>query len=215
MIANECVSKGLNQYTPSIDDPWDQRKIQHLFLRTGFGIAPEEIDQYLQSTPHGLIDFLVDQAVDLPLPAKPDWADKVLADYNDQNEAVQDILEWASQWLSDMWDYGLREKMALFWHNHFVTQIDVYFCPSYLYSYHRLLQKYALGNFRDLTYEMGKDPAMLIYLNGVQNTRFDPNENYARELFELFTLGRDNNYTQNDITEAARALTGWNGFSEA
>ena len=60
--------------------------------------------------------------------------------------------------------------------------------------------------------EMGKTPAMLLYLNGVQNTRFESNENYARELFELFTLGLDNGYTQDDIAEASRALTGWNGL---
>ena len=87
--------------------------------------------------------------------------------------------------------------------------------PSWLYEYHTLLRTHALGNFKELTIEIGRSSAMLVYLNGVQNTRFEPNENYARELFELFTLGLDNGYTQSDITEAARALTGYNGFTEA
>lgn len=215
MIANDCVSSGLEPYIPTASNPWDKYKVLHLFNRLGFGISPEDIDQYLQMDPSEVVDLLVDEALDLPLREKPDWADKVLSDYEDNNEAIQDILDWVSKWIADMWDNGLREKMALFWHNHFVTEIETYFCPSYLYSYHRLLQLYALGNFKELTIEMGKTPAMLIYLNGVQNSRLNPNENYARELLELFTLGRDNNYTQNDVMEVARALTGFNGFSEA
>jgi len=96
-----------------------------------------------------------------------------------------------------------------------VTRIDDYQCPSYAYDYFRILEENALGNFKSFVYDIGIAPSMLIFLNGVQNTRFEPNENYARELFELFTLGQDNGYTQNDIVEAARALTGWNGFTEA
>jgi uncharacterized protein (DUF1800 family) len=104
------------------------------------------------------------------------------------------------------------EKLALFWHNHFVTRNEDYGCPSYLYQYHKLLQQYALGNFKTFVKEIGKTPAMLVFLNGVQNTRFNPNENYARELYELFTLGRDNGYTQQDIVQTAKALTGWNSL---
>lgn len=96
-----------------------------------------------------------------------------------------------------------------------MTRVEDYNCPSYAYDYFRMLEENALGNFRSFVEQIGTSPSMLVYLNGVQNTRFQPNENYARELLELFTLGRDNNYTQNDITEAARALTGWNGFTEA
>ena len=80
-----------------------------------------------------------------------------------------------------------------------------------MYQYHKVLQENALGNFKDFVNEIGRTPAMLFFLNGVQNTNLSPNENYARELYELFTLGQDNGYTQMDITETARALTGWVG----
>jgi uncharacterized protein (DUF1800 family) len=105
---------------------------------------------------------------------------------------------------------GLRDRLTWFWHNHFVTQLEKYICPSWMYDYHRLLQKHALGNLKDFVYEIGICPAMLVYLNNVQNTRFQPNENFARELYELFTLGVDNGYTQSDIVETARAVTGYN-----
>nr|MBX2815725.1 DUF1800 domain-containing protein [Saprospiraceae bacterium] len=103
---------------------------------------------------------------------------------------------------------GLRDKMALFWSNHFVTQISEYACAPAAYKYLVCLQENALGNFKDFVRAIGLDAAMLIYLNGSGNFKAEPNENYARELYELFTLGRDNGYTQEDITETARALTG-------
>jgi uncharacterized protein (DUF1800 family) len=162
------------------------------------------------------VDALIDQAIDLPLADPPDWADWTLSDYpQDPFPIVQEqYIEWTLKWVRDLHANGLREKLALFWHNHFVTRLDVYLCPSYLYQYHKLLQQFALGNFETFTREMGKTPAMLVFLNGVQNTLLSPNENYARELYELFTLGVDNGYTQQDIQETARALSGWNSLEE-
>ncbi len=215
MVLNDCVVAGLEPYNPTTSNPWDLKKLQHLFLRTGYGIHPEDADTYLQKSPSEVVDELIDNAINLPLPDRPYWYNWTKSDYDDNQQAIDQILGWETQWLASMWDYGLRDKMALFWSNHFVTELETYLCPSYMYAYHKLLQTYALGNFKDFTIEMGKTPAMLVYLNGVQNTRFEPNENYARELMELFTLGLDNGYTQYDITQVARALTGWNGFSEA
>ena len=80
----------------------------------------------------------------------------------------------------------------------------------YLFQYYRTAEQHVLGNFKDLVHDMGLTPAMLFYLNGFQNTNTEPNENYARELFELFTLGEGNGYTQEDIIETSKALTGWN-----
>lgn len=214
-MINDCVTSGLEVFVPDAQNPWNKARLQHFFLRIGFGITPEEMVPYLQISPAEVVDQIIDDAIDLPLAAEPYWSNWALSDYDNQEQAIEHIFFWIRKWLSDMYDHGLREKMALFWHNHFVTSIDDYFCPSYMYQYHKLLQKHALGNFREFTQDMGTTPAMLIYLNGVQNTRFQPNENYARELLELFTLGRDNNYTEDDIKEIARALTGWNGFSEA
>jgi uncharacterized protein (DUF1800 family) len=99
--------------------------------------------------------------------------------------------------------------MALFWHNHFVTEIQTYnFIAPFAYQYLSLLRTHALGNFKSFVYDIGLTPAMLIYLNGIQNRAGAPNENYARELLELFTMGLGH-YSEADIQEIARALTGW------
>jgi uncharacterized protein (DUF1800 family) len=102
--------------------------------------------------------------------------------------------------------------LAVFWSNHFVIEYKDVNQPAYLYQYYALIQSHALGNFKTFVSEMGLAPAMLRYLNGYENKKNSPNENYARELYELFTLGEGNGYTQEDITETARALTGYNRF---
>ncbi len=118
------------------------------------------------------------------------------------------LREYRDSWLAEMQQGLLREKMALFWHNHFVTESRTYRLAPYAYQYLTLLRTHALGNFRTFVREIGLTPAMLIYLNGTQNRAGNPNENYARELLELFTMGIGH-YTQQDIQEIARALTGW------
>ena len=122
-------------------------------------------------------------------------------------------------WIGLMMGEGisLTEKMNLFWHNHLVTDADVVDHAVFMYRYNRLLRKHALGNIKQLVTEMTVNPAMLIYLNGDSNKAAAPNENFARELFELFTIGKGplvadgnyTNYTETDIREAAKVLTGW------
>jgi uncharacterized protein (DUF1800 family) len=181
----------------------------------GFGLKPGEIENALQQSPDALVDQLIDEAINLPLPPEPEWANWTTDDYDDFNEQrTQQLIEWITSWIEGLVENGFREKLSVFWHNHFVTNYESYLCPSYMYEYTTLLRQYALGNFKQFTEDIGKSSAMLLYLNGVQNVRTNPNENYARELFELFTLGADNGYTQSDIQQAARALTGWNGFSQ-
>lgn len=201
-------------YVPSDAMPWNARRVGHLFRRMGFGATPADLAQALTRQPSDLVDQLIDQALAEPLPEPPEWADWALSDYQNQEDAIAQIQGWRRQWVREMLRVGFREKLTLFWHNHFVTRIDDYGCPSWMYQYLRLLRTHGLGNFRDFVYEVGKTPAMLVFLNGVQSTRIDPNENYARELYELFTLGRDNGYTQQDIDATSRALTGWNGFTQ-
>jgi uncharacterized protein (DUF1800 family) len=112
---------------------------------------------------------------------------------------------------------SLVEKMTLFWHNHFPSANSVVNDARYMYKQNQLLRKYALGNFRDFVYAITVDPAMLRYLNGSLNVVGSPQENYARELQELFTIGKgaevgDGNYTtytEQDVRAAARVLTGW------
>ena len=104
--------------------------------------------------------------------------------------------------------YSFRERMVMFWHNHFVSEASKVVLPQRMYWQNKLFRDYAFGNVIKLTKAVTIDPAMLIYLDGVRNRKGAPNENYARELMELFTLGIGN-YTEQDIQEAARALTGW------
>jgi len=199
-----CADGTLSAYVPSSEKPWNLRRSLHLFRRIGMSAPLSTVTAALNREPSSLISELIDQAANMPLPAQPEWAFWTLSDYN-SNPTIrnQQIADQLVSWIN---------KLSFFWHNHFVTRLDDYNCPSWMYQYHMLLQKHALGNFKEFVREMGLTPAMLVFLNGIQNTRFDPNENYARELYELFTLGVDNGYTQTDIVETARALTGWNGI---
>lgn len=212
MLTANCISGSLAPYVPSGANPWDKQKVQHLYRRAAFGASLSTIEAALAQNPAALVDQLIDEALALPLAPEPVWANWIIDDFGGDDPVasmIQAFDDWRAEWFKDMLKNGLREKMAVFWSNHFVTEYESYICAPYAYRYHKLLQTYALGNFRQFTAEMGKTPAMLIYLNGAQNTKQQPNENYARELYELFTLGRDNNYTQNDIVETARALSGW------
>ncbi len=215
MTTIDCVTGTLAPYVPDAGNLWDKRRAMHLFRRLGFGATPAELEAALSQNPSNLVDALIDAAIALPTSPEPEWAFWTINEYGGNVQtAIDQVFAWRRRWLQEMLTNGFREKLALFWHNHFVTRLDTYNCPSWMYQYHKLLQQYALGNFKDFVYEMGKTPAMLVFLNGVQNTRFSANENYARELYELFTLGRDNGYTQQDIVETARALTGWNGITQ-
>ncbi len=200
----------LAPYVPSAAKPWNARRVAHVYRRLGFGANLEKIQQGLALGPTALIDKLLDEAAGLDIPAPPFWAGYTLADYDgNQNLIEVHRRELRERWFTDMIGEGIRAKMALFWHNHFVTALNVYQCNSYMWSYYSMLHEYAFGNFRVFAREIGKNPAMLSYLNGNLNVVGQPNENYARELMELFTMGESNGYTQADIVEMARALTGW------
>lgn len=212
----DCATGTLAPYVDSAGMPWNRQRAQHLYRRLGFGANEATITAAVQLSPGDLVDQLIDEVTNTANLPQPTWYNWTIGDYTDfGTESTNQLIEYANGWIDSMLANGPKERLTLFWHNHFVARFEDYFCPSWMYEYHQLLQTYALGNFRDFVYEMGKNPAMLVFLNGVQNTRFEPNENYARELYELFTLGQDNGYTQQDIVETARALTGWNGFSVA
>ncbi len=102
----------------------------------------------------------------------------------------------------------LQEKMTLFWHDHFATSIKKVKQPVLMIEQNDLFRKHAFGNFRELTQEVVKDPAMMLYLDTQRSSKAMPNENFAREVMELFTLG-EGNYTEQDVKEAARAFTGY------
>lgn len=200
----------LAPYLPSAAKPWNARRVAHLYRRIGFGATLEQIQQGLATDPSTLVDQLLDTAYDLEIPPPPYWSGYTNVDYAGNQDLIEEHRrEVRHRWFADMLSEGVRAKMALFWHNHFVTALNNYQCNSYLWSYYSMLHEYAFGNFRIFAREMGKNPAMLSYLNGNLNVVGQPNENYARELMELFTMGESNGYTQADIVEMARALTGW------
>ncbi|MCB0530693.1 MAG: DUF1800 domain-containing protein [Lewinellaceae bacterium] len=208
--AAKVLNNTLDPYVPSPDKPWNARRVAHLYRRLGFSATIEQIQQGLQMTPSALVDQLLNTAAALPAPTPPVWANWVSSDYNgDKVLYDQHREDMRFMWYTDMLDEGVRARMALFWHNHFVTELLVYGCNSYMWSYYSLLHEYAFSNFREFTVQMGKNPAMLVYLNGNLNEAGEPNENYARELMELFTMGESNGYTQFDVVEMSRALTGW------
>ncbi|WP_250632647.1 DUF1800 domain-containing protein [Rhodoflexus caldus] len=187
---------------------WNVANAKHLLARTLFGYTRRDLEQALSTS---LTNFVNNQLLaNLPAPAPPGaWIREAPVANNGtvDRQRLQEMRLW---WLGLMARQGLniQEKMVLFWHNHFVSESSKVQYPQYLYEQNRLTRQYALGDFREFTKAMTIDPAMLIYLDGRTNTRSSPNENYARELLELFTIGIGH-YTEADIREAAKALTGW------
>ena len=216
---------------PLSSEQWNFSTAAHLLNRAGFGGTPEEIQK--------LADLGMDQAVSLlldyenipdPVP-NPDWAKpnpEEIARFREgiKNAATPDekkklqqeqqqlfqrrMLELRGWWLQRMarGPRPFQEKMVLFWHGHFATSIEKVRNPYFMWRQNELFRRLATENWQHLLTEAGKDPAMLIWLDQAQSRRDHPNENFAREVMELFTLG-EGHYTEHDIAEAARALTGW------
>ncbi|RDK88370.1 DUF1800 domain-containing protein [Marinirhabdus gelatinilytica] len=215
LLNPSCNTATLAPYTPTGQNPWDVSKIKHAYRRLGFGATILEIDDALGLTPGQFIDNIVDTAEALPPTPAPFWANYAISSFGDfETENEQYIFNWRIQTGNDIIAEQLRGRLAFFWMNHFVTEIESVFYAPFMYQYYNKMQTFALGNFREFTRTMGLDNMMLLYLNGFENTNNNPNENYARELFELFTLGEGNGYTQQDIVEASRALTGYNHWLE-
>jgi len=211
-VAQPLLQDPLLPYEPAAAKPWNARRVAHLYRRLGFGASWAQIQQGLQMSPGQLVNQLLDTAADLGPPDPPYWGGWTMTQYAnnpDPNLVFIHRDELRRRWLAEMLDEGIRAKMALFWHNHFVTELDVYGCNGYLWSYYSMIHDHAFGNFRIFAREMGKTGAMLVYLNGNVSVAGAPNENYARELMELFTMGESNGYTQADIVAMSRALTGW------
>ncbi|WP_081740497.1 DUF1800 domain-containing protein [Aquimarina pacifica] len=210
-----CNLATLAEYVPSATNPWNVTKIHHLYRRIAFGASKPEVLSALSQTPGALVDTLIDDAIALNTTAEPIWAfwnrDQFEAAemLNEDNSIGYYLGEGKAQMINDLIQNKVRDRLTLFWSNHFVTEDEEYRSPAYQYQYYNLLQLHALGNFRDFVYDVGICNAMLVYLNGDENINDRPNENYARELYELFTLGVDNNYTEDDIQETAKALTGY------
>lgn len=176
--------------------------INHLLRRGGFGATPQELKRYSALGYDKTLDELLNpQSVD----------NRELEDQIKQQDfdftTIDDLKRW---WIYRMafTKRPLEEKMTLFWHGHFATSNRKVANPYGMYGQNLLFRKYALGNFHEMLYNVSRDPAMIVWLDNQQNRKGKPNENYAREIMELFTLGIGN-YSEHDIKEAARAFTGW------
>jgi uncharacterized protein (DUF1800 family) len=191
-------------YRPTADQPWNRRLAAHLFRRAGFGASWDELDVALKKDPADVVAELATvDATDARFQRESeDFANTILAGGDPKQ-------------LSAWWSYvmlrtpqPLLEKTTLFWHGHFATSAEKVQDADAMYNQNHLLRKYALGDFAQLVHEISRDPAMLIYLDSVTNRKAHPNENYAREVMELFCLG-EGNYSEKDIQELARCFTGW------
>ncbi|HEV7231646.1 MAG TPA: DUF1800 domain-containing protein [Bacteroidia bacterium] len=201
----------------------EQKKIQHLFSRAAFGISVSELNKRSHQrisdaveelfnesgsyTALSVLDPSKAEAMNAPdMKALPEAERKKL-----RQERKRSLLDLNLAWLEKLWTdpARLRERMAFFWHGHFACRVEAPYAMQELNNIHR---QYALGPFRDLLMAVSKSAAMLQFLNNQQNRKMHPNENFAREVMELFTIGRGH-YTENDIREGARAFTGW-GFEK-
>lgn len=188
----------------------------HLLRRASFGPTPALINEYTGLTPSAAVAKLLVSPAKATTPIDPatgkTFTNKPFVQEM-QGKYTLYVKQW---WLASMVSQpaSLIEKMTLFLQNHLVVSTNTIADYRYMYDYHSLLRKYALGNFKTLILEITSNPAMLRYLNGNQNSKSKPNENYARELQELFTIGRvkqdgTSNYNEEDVKTAARVLTGW------
>lgn len=193
--------------------------IKHLYARAGFGLCfSDKRSEERHSVKKEVKELFKASEADEPLSVVQDNIDYMKLATADMQAKKQIIQQQRQQekdlnlaWMNRMsiTNAQLREKMTLFWHNHFACRINNAF---YAQQLNNIQRNYALGNFRDLLLAVSKSPAMLQFLNNQQNHKGHPNENFARELMELFTIGRGN-YTEQDIKESARAFTGW-GFDK-
>ena len=193
-------------YSPSEKNPWDIKKVGHLYRRAGFGATHSELLQGVKDGHEKTIAKLLNGSA-----ADPDFdrTSEFMASERSMPAGTAGV-QLAAWWLDRMIrsPHPLREKIALFWHNHFATSIAKVANARYMLGQYRLVYTHALGSFRELLREMSFDPAMLIWLDAKESKKGKPNENYARELMELFSLGIGH-YTERDIREAAKAFTGY------
>ncbi|TAF55904.1 MAG: DUF1800 domain-containing protein [Sphingobacteriia bacterium] len=218
-------SSGLTAFAGPLTDT----ELYHLLDRCFFGVSRADLAHFKGKTLSAVVSELLNPVAPLPSPPVKEYTPAATTANPDTNIAL------GSTWVNDnntdgtvnslrrasfkkWWmgvlvnqDRSLREKMTLFWHNHFATETTDIGNAQYVYKHHNLLRTRALGNFKSLVKDITLDPAMLVYLNGQLNTSTAPDENYGRELQELFCCGKGpgSQYTEADVKAAARVLTGW------
>ena len=214
------TSTGLSEYA----GPWTKKQALHLLRRTLFGVKVSDMNSFAAMSMTNAVDAILNTSTTPPQPplnnygaTTPDpnvplgstWVNAA-PDGNFNFQRNMSFKNW--YWgLAAKQDSTILEKMVLFLHN--LIPIAALDMPDarFSYYYNKTLRDNALGNYKTLIRAISVDPGMLVYLNGIYNTKTAPDENYARELFELFTLGKgaDSKYTEDDVKAAARVLTGW------
>ncbi len=215
------ASTGLEPYTR----PLDEARAYHLLRRATFGATLDAARRLTSLTADKAVELLLDNALQAPPPAAPPWADDGFGNPERlpaaQKQAAYDAIfktvytqnyalkQW---WLEQMRQdtLSVREKLTLFWHGHFTSKfaINGIMPAQSMYRQNRLFRNLHQGSFRELASAVTLDGAMLLFLNGQDSTRLAPNENFSRELLELYTTGLGQ-YTETDVKEGARILTGW------
>ncbi|HMU45320.1 MAG TPA: DUF1800 domain-containing protein [Chitinophagaceae bacterium] len=215
------TNSGLNPYS----GPWTRNEVQHLLKRTLFGSTQADINYFLSKTITQAVDELLNPVALLPsppvndyspgtpdnnVPAGTTWINDPTTDGTLNSVRRNSFKKWWAGVMINQ-DRSIREKLTLFWADHFGTETNTIGIAHFVYWHHALLRQNCLGNFRQLIKNVTIDAGMLRYLNGYLNTNTAPDENYARELQELFTLGKGTAvaYTENDVKTAAKVLTGW------
>lgn len=191
-------------YRPSKASPWDVRKAGHLLRRAGFGCTAAELEAATRDGHEKTVNRLLAPG-------------EGMAEFEKEMGSLEEVIartnnagQMRAWWLTRMLysPHPLREKLTLFWHNHFATSNAKVQNARLMLRQYQLMYRHALGDYAAMLREMSYDPAMLIWLDGKGSRKGSPNENYARELMELFSLGIGH-YTEKDIREAAKAFTGW------
>lgn len=219
----KTTSLSLDQYAGS----WTRVQAKHLLSRTTFGLKPQHLDTLAAVSVSQAVDLLLSDTTTSVSPPVNSYSPVgesdtvgvavgepwVESSYGSAGLNSVRAVSLKSWWIGRMinQELNIKEKMVFFWHNHFATQTLIVQDSRFSYTNYMLLHANALGNFKSLARAVTTDPAMLLYLNGYVNTKNSPDENYGRELQELFTLGKNNNpnYNEDDVKSAARVLTGW------
>jgi Protein of unknown function (DUF1800) len=206
--------------------PWTDKQAIHLLNRTMFGAKPNDVNSILGLTADTAVDLLF-STVATPFPDGLNWYENTYADITgvafgaswvnaDWGDGTQDYyrrLGMKSMWMKNIMTQNLsiQEKMVMFLFSLVPIQMDNIGDARFVYKYIQLLHQYAQGNYKDFLRDITKNGAMLYFLNGFVNNKYSPDENYARELQELFSVGKDGGqqFTEADVREAAKVLTGW------
>lgn len=213
---------GLNPYM----GPWTNTEVIHLLRRTMFGVTKADVTYFANGTMEQAVDELLNSAYTPPAPPVNDynntdytdpnvpsgeiWIDADLLTDGGEGYRIESLRGW---WLRQMLknERSIREKMTLFWYNHVPILFNDVFSGGHLYRYLDTIRSNSLGNFKSMMKDITLDPAMLYFLSGYINSNTAPDENYAREIQELFVIGKDlpQYFTEDDVKAAARLLTGW------